>query len=128
MTEAILVQNKQLKRLASLEEIKADSFGGDARIPWAGIAYNEKTVSRETADSILSHLLDAEKVIYDFSIEQLIALWPEEYHHTISQEKLQLSLNQDVILCIPASVIKNEIMEFFRLAELPFDDKLCIVH
>ncbi len=128
MTEAILTQNEQLKHIASLEEIKADSFGGDARIPWAGIAYNENTVSRETADNILSHLLDAEKVLHDLSIERIIALWPEEYHQTISQEKLQLSLNQDIILCIPASKIKKEIMEFFRLAELPFDDKLSIVH
>ncbi len=128
MTEAILSQNPKLSRLASLEDIKADFFGGDARMPWAGIGYNEKSVSRETADKILSYLVDAEKVLHDLSIEQIIALWPEDYHQTISLEKLQLSLKQDVILCIPATEIKNEIIEFFRLAELPFDDKLSIVH
>ena len=128
MTEAILSQNPKLSRLASIEDIKADFFGGDARIPWAGIGYNENTISRETADRFLSHLIDAEKVLHDLSIEQIVALWPEEYHQTFSQEKLQLSLKQDVILCIPANEIKNEIIEFFRLAELPFDDKLTIVH
>lgn len=128
MTEAILIQNDKVSRLASLEEIKAEFFGGHPRIPWAGIGYNEKTVSREMADRVLSHLIDAEHLLHKMNIEQIIALWPEEYHQTISQEKLQLSLQQDVILCIQADEIKKEIMEFFRLAELPFDVKLCVVH
>ncbi|MBQ7177483.1 MAG: hypothetical protein IJS08_08720 [Victivallales bacterium] len=128
MTEAILSQNTKLGRLASLEDIKADFFGGDNRIPWAGIGYNENTIFKETAERFLSHLIDADKVLHVSDTIQIVALWPEEYHQTISQEKLQLSLKQDVILCIPATDIKNEIIEFFKLAELPFDDKLSIVH
>ena len=128
MTEAILTQNDKLSRLISLEEIKAEAFGGQARIPWAGIGYNEKTVSREIAELILSHLLEAEKTLHEMDVDQIVALWPEEYQKNISKEKLQLSLKQDVILLIPAPDVKNEILGFFRLAELPFDGKLSIVH
>ena len=111
-----------------MEEIKAEFIDGQPRIPWAGIGYNERTVSRETADRILSYLLEAEQHLHKMNTAQVISLWPEEFYQAISHEKLQLSLQQDVILCIPADEIKNEIMEFFRLAELPFDVKLSVVH
>ena len=119
MAEAILAQNHSLVRIAHLESVKAELFGGEARLPWAGVACNAETVPPEKAALLLEALLQADQALHTMTPEEIAGLWPAEYHQLVAPEKLRLSLEHDLLLLEPAASVRAEIETFLKLAGLP---------
>lgn len=128
MAGRILEKNPSLRRLASLEEIKAELLGGEKRVPWAAFAINERTAEQNPglAQDVVKKLVDASQKLNAMAHEDVVKLWTGELAENIEPEMLLKSLNEDLILTVPASEAVEEVREFLKIVapDVEFDPAL----
>ena len=125
----VLKKNPKLKRLGALEDIKAEIAGGEARVPWAAIAVNEKSSLFPKAGQIAEKLIAASRELEKTDVAQIVDLWPKEYCETISREQLAASLEQspqDAFLALTGKDAADEIRAYLAIVapDVVWDEKL----
>ena len=125
----VLKKNPNLKRIGALEDIKAEIAGGEARVPWAAIAVNEKSPLFPKAGQVAEKLIAASRELERTEVAQIVELWPKEYCETISREQLAASLEeqpQDAFLALTGNEAADEIRAYLAVVapDVEWDEKL----
>ena len=116
IVSSILAKNPALKVIWSLEDEFAERFGGNPRLPLAGIAVNTNYLSSHPA--AVERLLSGMKAgAEDLKTrpENACEVMPAEFSEFVPCQMLQASLKRDIIQVEKASEVQAEIMRYISL-------------
>lgn len=117
MLSALLAKDQTIQVLISLEEEYARRFGGEQRLPWAGIAINKDFAARNPAfvASFIQMLQQAGAELAD-DPKASVDVLPEQTVSLLGRAVLLDSLRRDKVFVLPAHAVKREIEDFLRVA------------
>lgn len=112
----LLAKKKDIRVVASLEEEYAQQFGGQARLPLAGIAVHTDFAKAhpEMIRKLLKAMQDALPSLR-MQPEKAIAVLPQEVREMLGDDVLKLSLSRDLIHVEPAPKVRAQVAAFLKV-------------
>lgn len=112
----LLAKRRDIRIVGSLEAEYAKQFGGEARLPLAGIAVN--TAFAKAHPELLKKLVQAmqdKAPLLNTRPEKAIAVLPKEVRDTLGVEILKASLSRDLIHVESADKVRAQVAAFLNM-------------
>lgn len=116
LVSTLLAKRPDLHAAFGLEEEYSRLYGGQARVPWVGIAVNSRFAESEpeTVGKLLT-AMQAHAARLAATPEDAIAALPENVRKSVGEDAIRASLPRDMILALPATSVQEEIAAFLRM-------------
>lgn len=116
LASAVMAKKNSLHAVLGLETEFAKLYGGEARLPLAGVAVHAEFAARhpDLVRKLVAAMVDAAPGLAG-NLEAAIAVLPEEVIATLGRDVIASSLRDDMIHVLPAVDVREEIAAYLHM-------------